>query len=165
MTFKEILLRSLTWWNGQTWGTYFYTRRKGQLVGTDDFGNQYYRAWGHQIDPSMGHERRWVIYNGVTEPSRVPPSWRSWLTYTHDVPPSEEHYVPRAWEKEPLANMTGTPYAYRPQGSTNASGERPPATGDYVPWTPAGWSGEHDVVQPNAHPGTHGVGLKQPMAG
>jgi NADH:ubiquinone oxidoreductase subunit len=113
----------------------------------------------------MGHERRWVIYNGVTEPSRVPPSWRSWLTYTHDVPPSEEHYVPRAWEKEPLANMTGTPYAYRPQGSTNASGERPPATGDYVPWTPAGWSGEHDVVQPNAHPGTHGVGLKQPQAG
>jgi NADH:ubiquinone oxidoreductase subunit len=26
--------------------------------------------------------------------------------------------------------------AYRPPGSTLASGHRPPATGDYQPWTP-----------------------------
>jgi NADH:ubiquinone oxidoreductase subunit len=32
--------------------------------------------------------------------------------------------------------MTGTPAAYRPSGSTLASGRRPAATGDYQAWTP-----------------------------
>jgi NADH:ubiquinone oxidoreductase subunit len=35
-----------------------------------------------------------------------------------------------------VPNLTGTPYAYRPAGSTLASGHRPKATGDYQPWTP-----------------------------
>jgi NADH:ubiquinone oxidoreductase subunit len=33
--------------------------------------------------------------------------------------------------------MTGTAEAYRPEGSTLASGKRPPATGDYEAWSPA----------------------------
>jgi NADH:ubiquinone oxidoreductase subunit len=32
--------------------------------------------------------------------------------------------------------MTGTREAYRPSGSTLASGRRPAATGDYQAWTP-----------------------------
>ena len=35
-----------------------------------------------------------------------------------------------------LANMTGTPGAYRPSGSTLGRGRRPRGTGDYQPWTP-----------------------------
>ena len=56
--------------------------------------------------------------------------------HTVDVAPSEESYTPREWEKPHLPNMTGTPAAYRPSGSTLASGRRPAATGDYQPWTP-----------------------------
>jgi NADH:ubiquinone oxidoreductase subunit len=136
MKFKEFLLHVFTWWNGQTMGTRFYTWRFGQLVGEDEFGNRYYRAKGHVIDPSVGAERRWVIYNGDADLSRVPPGWRGWLWHTVDVAPSEEIYEPRAWEKPGLPNMTGTRYAYRPQGSILAEGQRPAATGDYVPWTP-----------------------------
>jgi NADH:ubiquinone oxidoreductase subunit len=33
-------------------------------------------------------------------------------------------------------NMTGTPEAYRPQGSILATGHRPKATGDYQAWKP-----------------------------
>jgi len=44
--------------------------------------------------------------------------------------------VERRWEKPHVANMTGTPAAYRPSGSTLASGRRPKATGDYQAWTP-----------------------------
>jgi NADH:ubiquinone oxidoreductase subunit len=164
MTFKDFLLRSLTWWNGQTWGTALHTARKGQFVGEDATGNRYYRGFGHQIDASIGHERRWVIYNGPIEASNVPPAWRGWLTHTHDIPPSQETYVPRAWEGEHRPNMTGTPLAYRPQGSTAATGERPPATGDYEAWSPGGWNAP-DVPGPEAHPGTHGTSLKQPTAG
>lgn len=177
MTLREFLTRSFTWWNGQTWGTWLYTRRAGQLVGTDEFGNRYYRAvLAKAIDPSMGPERRWVVYNGEAEISRVPPGWRGWLNYTHRTPPTEQGYVPREWEKSHVPNLTGTPGAYRPQGSTNAAGERPAATGDYVAWSPDGWSPTghdadgkspdgRDVPRPDAHPGTHGVGLRQKQAG
>jgi NADH:ubiquinone oxidoreductase subunit len=91
---------------------------------------------GRKIDPTLGFERRWVIYNGYAEASRVPPSWHGWLHHTVDVAPTEENYTPREWEKPHVPNMTGTPAAYRPSGSTLASGRRPKATGDYQAWTP-----------------------------
>jgi NADH:ubiquinone oxidoreductase subunit len=133
---KQFLLKLFTWWNGQTFGTQLWTWRFGELVGKDEQGNRYYRTKGGKIDPSLGFERRWVIYDGLVEASRVPPSWHGWLHHTVDLPPIEEAYTPREWEKPHLPNLTGTPAAYRPSGSTLASGRRPKATGDYQPWTP-----------------------------
>jgi NADH:ubiquinone oxidoreductase subunit len=133
---KLFLLKIFTWWNGQTFGTQLWTWRFGELVGEDEQGNRYFRTKGGKIDPSLGFERRWVIYNGYAEASRVPPSWHGWLHHTVDVPPTAEAYTPREWEKPHVPNLTGTPGAYRPPGSTLASGRRPAATGDYEPWTP-----------------------------
>ena len=79
MTVKEFLLRFFTWWNGATVGTLMWTVRHGELVGEDEYGNRYYRTKGGRIDPALGFERRWVIYNGYTEASSVPPSWHGWL--------------------------------------------------------------------------------------
>ena len=133
---KLFLLKVFTWWNGQTFGTQLWTWRFGELVGEDEQGNRYYRTKGRKIDPTLGFERRWVVYNGYAEATRVPPSWHGWLHHTVDVAPTEETYTPREWEKPHVPNMTGTPAAYRPSGSTLASGRRPKATGDYQPWTP-----------------------------
>ena len=133
---KLFFLKLFTWWNGQTFGTQLWTWRFGELVGKDEQGNLYYRTKGGAIDPTLGFQRRWVVYNGYAEASRVPPSWHGWLHHTVDVAPSEESYSPREWEKPHVPNMTGTPAAYRPSGSTLASGRRPAATGDYQPWTP-----------------------------
>src|SRR6186713_877384 len=47
----------------------------GESVGEDEFGNRYYRTRGGKVDKTLGFERRWVIYNGYTEASAVPPSW------------------------------------------------------------------------------------------
>ena len=58
---KNFLLRFFTWWNGTTFGTQFWTWRKGEFVGDDPFGNRYYRTRGGTIDPMLGFERRWVI--------------------------------------------------------------------------------------------------------
>jgi NADH:ubiquinone oxidoreductase subunit len=77
-----------------------------------------------------------VIYPGYAEPSTVPPSWHGWLHHTVDVPPTQESYTPREWQKPHRANLTGTPGAYRPPGSTLAQGRRPSATGDYDAWAP-----------------------------
>ena len=91
---------------------------------------------GGKIDKTLGFERRWVIYNGYTEASSVPPSWHGWLHHTVDTPPTQENYKPRAWQKPHRPNMTGTPGALRPPGSTLAAGRRPKATGDYKAWNP-----------------------------
>lgn len=68
------LVRAVTWWNGQTLNTQFFTWRKGVKVGHDTSGNTYYRT-------SDG-KRRWVIFNGDSEASRVSPDWHGWLHHT-----------------------------------------------------------------------------------
>jgi NADH:ubiquinone oxidoreductase subunit len=133
---KDFLTKFFTWWNGQTFGTQLWTWRFGELVGKDEFGNTYYRAKGGKIDPTIGVERRWVVYNGVAEASRIPEGWNGWLHNTYPEPPPRDDYRPREWQKPHLPNMTGTPAAYRPRGSTLAQGVRQPATGDYDAWSP-----------------------------
>lgn len=133
---KQFFLKFFTWWSGQTFGTQLWTKRYGELVGQDEQGNRYYRTRGGAIDPTLGFERRWVIYNGYAEASRIPTGWHGWMHHVVDVPPTEENYQPREWQKPHQPNPTGTPNAYRPSGSTLASGKRPKATGDYQPWTP-----------------------------
>jgi NADH:ubiquinone oxidoreductase subunit len=133
---KIFLLRFFTWWNGQTFGTQVWTKLYGEFVGTDEFGNRYYRTRGGKIDPTLGFERRWVIYNGLVEASKVPPAWHGWLHHMADVPPPLDKTKPYPWEKPHRPNLTGTPYAHRPSGSTLAQGRRPKATGAYKAWTP-----------------------------
>ena len=133
---KTFFLRFFTWWNGQTFGTQLWTWLYGEAVGEDEFGNRYFRTRGGKIDPTLRMERRWVIYNGEAEASTVPPSWHGWLHHTVDLPPTEERYQPRPWQKPHRPNLTGTPGAQRPTGSTLAQGRRPKATGDYKPWKP-----------------------------
>ena len=133
---KQFLLKTFTWWSGTTFGTQLWTWRFGELVGADEQGNRYYRTKGRKIDPSLGFERRWVTYRGVAEASKVPPAWHGWLHHTVDVPPTEETVRVYPWEKSHLPNLTGTPLAYRPSGSTLAQGRRPKATGDYKAWNP-----------------------------
>ncbi len=106
---KTFLLRFFTWWNGQTLNTQVWTWLYGEKVGEDESGNIYYRTKGGKIDPVLGFERRWVIYNGYAEASTIPPSWHGWMHHTVDTPPTEEKYKPRAWQKPHKPNLTGTP--------------------------------------------------------
>ena len=117
-----------SWWNSATWGTLVTTWLSGQAVGTDDFGNRYYQT--------KDGARRWVIYNGTVEASRVPAEWHGWLHHTFVEPPTEVPFKARSWEMPHLPNMTGTDGAMRPQGSLARSGVRPSATGDYQAWKP-----------------------------
>lgn len=120
------LLRAVTWWNGQTLNTQLWTWRKGVKVGEDDQGNVYYRT----ADDS----KRWVIFNGEAEASRVSPEWHGWLHRTWDTPPSEKPLPHKPWEKPHQENLTGTALAYAPAGSIRR--ERPADRSDYEAWTP-----------------------------
>ena len=72
---KRFLLKFFTWWNGQTLNTQLWTWLYGEFVGTDEFGNRYYRTKGGKIDPVLRFERRWVMYSGYAEASLVGPNW------------------------------------------------------------------------------------------
>jgi NADH:ubiquinone oxidoreductase subunit len=122
------ILQFMTWWHDCTIGTALHTWRRGIKVGTDDQGNRYYRH--------SRADRRWVIYKGEVEASRVPPDWHAWLHGLSDQPPSEVPLPSRPWEKPHIANPTGTSGRYLPPGSLAKGGKRPPATGDYEPWRP-----------------------------
>ena len=127
--FSEIF----SWWGGKTWGTRLWLWRFGEEVGSDDFGNTYYLQ-RKGVGP-LGVPRRWVTYSDLAEASKVPPEWHAWLHYTTaDAPIHGVEHKP--WEKEHLPNLSGTPYAYRPQGSVAKGGQRPAATGDYQAWQP-----------------------------
>jgi NADH:ubiquinone oxidoreductase subunit len=117
-----------------TFGTLLFTWLKGEFVGEDEFGNRYYRERGKAHNR---WERRWVIYKGSDEASKVPPLWHQWLHKTTDVPPSESEVRKLPWEKEHIPNMTGTPEAYRPPGHEYKGGHRARTPADYEPWRPS----------------------------
>ncbi len=123
---SNFLLRALTWWNGQTFGTQFFTWRFGKRVGEDGEGNVYYQ--------NADGSRRWVIYDGEAEGSRVPPAWNGWLHHTWQEPPTTAPLPRKPWEQPYVPNMTGTTLAYHPPGSLLAP-ERS-VRADYEAWAP-----------------------------
>ena len=127
------------WGEAMTLGTRLLTWFRGELVGTDGLGNRYYRERGAKPLRRGGgrasREKRWVIYQGEPEGSKVPQEWHAWLHHTVDEVPRADR-VRYPWEKEHQPNMTGTPFSYYPPGSVLRGGQRARATGDYEPWIP-----------------------------
>lgn len=123
-----------TWWDGATFSTMFNSALTGEQVGSDAQGNRYFRAKkpypkGH---PRAGQERRWVIYDGANDASRVPAEWHGWLHGSFDSLPESNLPPPRIWEAEYTPNATGTKAAYRPAHASGAAGS------DYESWSPEG---------------------------
>jgi NADH:ubiquinone oxidoreductase subunit len=127
-----ILGKIFTWWDGATIGTSLYSARNGTRVGEDHQGNVYFEG---KADAS-GFARRWVIYNGPNDASRVPAEWHGWLHHTIDGTPESSLPPARIWEKDYAPNQTGTAAAYRPAGAIERGGHRARATGDYEAWSP-----------------------------
>ncbi len=114
-------------------GTLMQTLFCGVAAGRDEFDNRYYRA---RSTPKGRREKRWVIYAGEPEASKVPAEWHIWLHHTAATPLPEESAFHKPWQKPHQENLTGTPEAYLPPGHTLEGGNRPKATGDYQAWRP-----------------------------
>ncbi len=123
---------------GTSLGTRLYTWLKGEEVGRDRFGNRFFRekGGGKVHADSIRKERRWVMYEGEVEASRVPPDWHAWLHHTVAEPPPPGDPVRRPWEKEHRPNLPVSGEAYRPPGHPLSGGKRALGTVDYEPWTP-----------------------------
>ena len=104
-----------------------------QKVGQDQFGNQYFET---RTARRGQRKRRYVLYKGQVEASKVPSNWHGWIHHTEQLPPPETGYAVHDWQQEHLPNLTGTKYAYRPTGHVLKGGRRNKSTGDYEAWTP-----------------------------
>ena len=118
-------------WSFMNLGTWLFTKLHGELVGTDAEGNRYYQD---KRAIAGCRRKRWVIYNGVPEASRVPPEWHGWLHHTTDSVPSPGGPPRRPWQKDHVPNLTGTDLAYRPPGHTLGVGNKPKPP--YEAWRP-----------------------------
>lgn len=126
MGIMKRILGLITWWHGSTLGTTIFTALKGRKVGEDAQGNAFYT--------SRDGKRRWVIYNGEPEASRISPDWHGWLHHTWDETPEERPLARKAWEKPHQENLTGSAAAYVPAGSIRRAD--PADRADYEAWTP-----------------------------
>lgn len=90
-------------------------------IGKDPYGNTYYES--RNIFTGVPKKlKRWVIYKGMAEGSKVPPEWHGWLHFYGEAPRTGQKkgpYVP---------NMTGAILNKPPQKS-----EKSP---HYIPWKP-----------------------------
>ena len=101
---------------------YSYFFAKG--VGNDSYGN-YYFVDKRSSPANNRRERRWVIYNGEVEASKVPPEWNAWLHHvTNELP--RKTRKPK-WVKEHIPNQTGTAKSLNNKSSSNKI---------YTSWTP-----------------------------
>ena len=126
--FVSMVRRIFGWWHVGSIGTLIHTFFKGVKIGEDSQGNKYY--------VSKNGNKRWVIYNGEIEASRIQPEWHAWLHKIIDETPLEKPRTIKSWEKDHLPNQTGTINAYSPSGALSEGGHRKTTTGDYEAWTP-----------------------------
>ena len=91
-------------------GTTLYTWFYGNIVGNDSNDNKYYCNSKNFEDLDS---KRWVIFNGNIEATKIPPHWHAWLHKSIDVPPINYAHQ-YSWQKDHEQNMTGTDQAYYP---------------------------------------------------
>jgi len=115
-----------------TLGTWLFTKMRGDLVGTDAEGNRYYQD---RRVVAGRRRKRWVVYKGEAEATRVPPDWHGWLHHTTDVAPPQGGLPRQPWQKDHVPNLSGTDQAYHPPGSALMSGSDRPKP-PYEAWRP-----------------------------
>jgi len=103
--------------------TKFLIKRSAKKIGTDEFGNCYYQ--------NKSNGKRYVIYNGIAEASKIPAQWHGWMHYTTDIIPVQMNTNKLSWQKIHIPNLTGTKNAYSPKGK-----ESNKTSSQYESWQP-----------------------------
>lgn len=83
----------------------FFIKKTASFLAKDKFGNEYYVSRFRK--DYLGRNKRFVLYKGKNEPSKVSAGWHAWLHYMVDRVPMETiaTHVP---------NLTGTKHAHSP---------------------------------------------------
>lgn len=103
-------------------------------IGIDEFGNEYYQR---------KDGKRFVIYKGIVEPSKIPAEWHGWIHYTTNNSPTNAKTHKYHWQKIHLPNLTGTKNSYAPRGHLGHDGAREKVSADYQAWNPDEQNHDH----------------------
>lgn len=109
------------------WIRYFY-----KLVGVDEYGNEYFVS--NRIT-STGRKKRYVLYKGIKDGSKVPAVWHAWLHYSIDDISLEETFKKYKWQTRHIQNLTGSSRGDMP---SNFNSVAPQSTATYSRWKPLG---------------------------
>ena len=114
-------------------GTVLYTYLYGKFVGRDESNNKYYCNSKNFEDLKA---KRWVIFKGDIEASKIPPHWHAWLHKSINTPPLNYKHK-YSWQKNHEANMTGTDKAYYPDTHPLSKNYKSDALkSEYESWSP-----------------------------
>ena len=94
----------------------------GNFVGSDSFGNKYYEG---------KNGKRWVIYSGEIDASKIPIEWYSWMHFTPNRIEKKHELEKYNWQKPHQPNVTGTKSAYYPNRDKKNAVEK-----KYKNWKP-----------------------------
>ena len=100
--FKKIFV----WWNQETIGTKIETIFFGKFVGEDHLGNKYYKNRSG---------KRWVIYKGEVDATKIPIEWYSWIHFTKNKIENTHDLKKYDWQKPHQSNQTGSNDSYHPK--------------------------------------------------
>lgn len=97
------------------------------------------RGHGPVRQPLLPEPRGHAALGGLCRHRRSQPraARMAWLATPYVQEPADHRAAQgEAMGERAFADLSGTPQAYRPDGSLWESGRRPPATGDYEAWKP-----------------------------
>jgi len=103
------------WWNQATIGTRLKTIFFGKFVGKDSFGNKYYQN-------KKG--KRWVVYKGEIDASKISTEWYSWIHYTKNKIENVHDFQKYEWQKPHQSNQTGTDNSYHPNKNNEKNNKK-----------------------------------------
>ena len=109
------LKKIFTWWNRDTFGTRIKTILFGKFIGSDEYGNKYYKN-------KKG--KRWVIYANEIDASKIPVEWYSWIHHMPNKIENIHKLEKHDWQKPHQPNLTGTDSAYYPNKNNKDANEK-----------------------------------------
>jgi len=109
------LKKIFVWWNQETIGTMIETIFSGKFVGKDFLGNKYYKN-------SSG--KRWVIYQGEVDATKIPVEWYSWIHFTKNKIENSHDLKKYDWQKPHQSNQTGSNNSYHPKKNNNKTNKK-----------------------------------------
>lgn len=89
-----------------------YLNFAGTKVGVDDYGNKYFEL---KRTDSFGRKKRYCLYNGKPEASKISPEWFPFMHYqieASDVIKNRKQYK---WQRNALPDLTLSEIKYLPK--------------------------------------------------
>ena len=112
--------------------TYLKLFFTANYIGEDSYKNKYYES--KKRKDYLGRKKRFCIFNGIVEASKIPSNWHAWIHHNSNVAIEHQKYF---WMKSHIPNLTGTLHSFQPNHHTqfNVYGNNSiNKNKNYTPW-------------------------------